>query len=198
MFNRLHIHYNSYKGAYNQKNLVYKYTSLAPIYNIKLNAGLYKPSTFFIQYSLMLANLSGKPSSISYQVHGKRNRQTISASATVFNNSVWPCIDKLAHEIFPILSDFLTPKWKKNIKAFSYTLRLRHKFLTYDVFDILTSAAMYDTHKGVFLPLSIHINFKVLNTHAINEGYLHMFRLPISLYKRRYRPAFDDKVSFNI
>ena len=88
MLSRLHNHYNNCKGAYNQKNLVYRYASLAPVSNIKLNAGLYKPSTFFIQYSLMLANLSGKPSSISYQVHGKRNRQTISASATVFNNSV--------------------------------------------------------------------------------------------------------------
>jgi hypothetical protein len=198
MLHRLQSHYISYIGAYNQKSLVYKYYSSLPISNIKLSAGLYKPSTFFIQYSLMLSNLSGKPSSISYQAHGKRNRQTISATATIFSKSVWPCIDKFTHEIFPILSDFLTPKWKKNNKTLSYTLRLRHKFLTYDVFDILTSATMYDTHKGVFLPLSIHINFGTLNPHALNEGYLHMFRLPISLYKRRFRPAFDDKISFNI
>lgn len=198
MLHRLQSHYISYIGAYNQKSLVYNYYSSIPISNIKLSAGLYKPSTFFIQYSLMLSNLSGKPSSISYQAHGKRNRQTISTTATVFSKSVWPCIDKFAHEIFPILSDFLTPKWKKNNKTLSYTLRLRHKFLTYDVFDILTSATMYDTHKGVFLPLSIHINFRTLNPHALNEGYLHMFRLPISLYKRRFRPAFDDKISFSI
>lgn len=197
MQHRLFYHYLNNKGAYGQKNLNYSYSWILPISNIKINAGLYKPSSFFIQYSLMLANLSGKPSNISYQAHGKRNRQTIAATATVFKNYVWFCLDKLTHEIFPILSDFLTPKWRKNNKSFSYTLRLRHKFLSYDVFDILTSASMYDTHKGVFLPLSIHFNFTELNSHLINEGYLHIFRLPISLYKRRYRPAFDDKISFN-
>ena len=54
---------------------------------------------------------------------------------------------------------------------------------------------MYDTHKGVFLPLEI--NFQLNSkSHLNNETTLRALHLPINLYKRRMRPAYDDAVKF--
>lgn len=88
MLSRSQYHYMSYKGIFEHKYLKYKYTSFIPINKITLSAGLYKPSSFFMQYSLMLTNLIGKPAAISYQLHGKRKRQTIATYAIARNSEV--------------------------------------------------------------------------------------------------------------
>ncbi len=80
--------------------------------------------------------------------------------------------------------------------AFSYTLRVRQKFSYYDEFDDLISNQMYDSYKGVFLPLNININFNNSKSHINNETYLRLIHLPINLFKRHPRPAFDDSVKF--
>ena len=79
---------------------------------------------------------------------------------------------------------------------FGYTFRIRQKLISYDNLDAITTSTMYDTFKGVFLPLTFHFKFKTLNPHSVNESYLRLFRLPINLFKRYRRPAFDDKVTF--
>jgi hypothetical protein len=56
---------------------------------------------------------------------------------------------------------------------------------------------MYDNYKGVYLPLTVHINLCNKYMHSINEWYFRMSRLPINMYKRKFRPAFDDIISFN-
>ena len=56
---------------------------------------------------------------------------------------------------------------------------------------------MFDTHRGVYLPLSIHIELTKSDSQNYNEMCLRLCRLPINIYKKHYRPAFDDAVSFN-
>jgi hypothetical protein len=98
------------KGAFSSKYYLNEYSVTNPLSQIFLNAGLYKPSTFSIQHSLILSNLGGKPTTLSYQSHGKKKRQTLSTNTCSINNHVLPVVDKLAHEFLPIVSDFKTPK----------------------------------------------------------------------------------------
>ncbi len=179
------------------KSLYFTYNNYNLLTKVILSAGLYKPNSFFTQHSLMLANLSSQPAEISYQSHGKRHRRTVSAHNQITNKMLLPIIDKIVHEVIPIASDFKTPKWYKNKKTKAYTLRIRHKFLTYDNFDNLTTATMFDTYRGVYLPLSIHIVVNKNHSQSYNEMCLRLYRLPINIYKKRYRPAFDDAISFN-
>ena len=55
---------------------------------------------------------------------------------------------------------------------------------------------MYNNHKGIFLPMSIHLVFNKSMNHVQNENYLRMLRLPVNLFNRRSRPAFDDVATF--
>lgn len=63
-------------------------------------------------------------------------------------------------------------------------------------FEELVSSTMYDTHRGIFLPLSAHFNFNDFVGHQVNEQYLRMLRLPFNFYSKRKAPAFDDPATF--
>ena len=85
MYPRLQFHTSALKIIIDNKQLNFYYILLYPLKEIILNAGLYKPSQFFLQYHIMLANLAGKPPTFSYQTHGKRRRQTVSINAHIHN-----------------------------------------------------------------------------------------------------------------
>jgi len=168
------------------------------VQEVKLGAGLYKPNTIMVQHGLILAAIAGSPASLSYQLHGKRQRRTAIFSATLRGLHIGPFLDKFIHEILPIIPEFKTPKWKKAVKSLakSYTLRLRYKMQDFDDFVDLLEPVMYDSHRGMFLPLAVHFNWSRPSSYTIGEAYFRMLRLPISMFTRRFRPAFDDSVSF--
>jgi hypothetical protein len=97
--------------------------------------------------------------------------------------------------LLPRISDFKTPKFKKPSTA-NYTMRLKQKFTPLIEFEELVSSNMYDTHKGIFLPLSVHLNFLSPTTHQVGEQYVRMLRLPFNFYSKRKAPAFDDPATF--
>lgn len=184
------------KSVLNIKINIYSYNNTNNIKSVIVSAGLYKPNLLTFQHNLLLATITGKPSIITHQIHGKRMRRTVSLNVNLNKNYIFPVLNKLIYEILPILMDFKTPKWQKNNSAFSYTLRIRQKFSYYDEFDDLINNQMYDSYKGIFLPLNININFNNSFSHINNEIYLRLIHLPINMFKRRPRPAFDDSVKF--
>lgn len=181
----LNIKINRYAGDY-----------VGEMCSVTVTAGLYKPGSITFQHNLIFASVVGKPPLTSYQTHGKRLKRTVSLSAKLSQHHIFPVLSKLTYEILPILSDFKTPKWKKNNTSHSYTLRIRQRFTYYDEFEDLISNQMHEGHKGVFLPLDININFTGSQSHVSNEIYLRLIHLPVSMFKRKLRPAFDDSVSF--
>jgi hypothetical protein len=91
------------------------------------------------------------------------------------------------------MPEFTTLKTKKKGKSGnSYTFRFREKFTMVEDFDDLVEAVMYDTHKGIYLPLTMHLLLKRKVPHLFNETYLRMLRIPVTMHRRRPRPAFDD------
>jgi len=194
--NRLENYTLYTKSIINTKINNYQSYSNNKIKSIILSAGLYKPNLLTIQHSLIFSSIIGKPPITNYQIHGKRMRRTVSLNISLNKHYIFPVLSKLVYEIIPILMDFKTPKWHKNNAAHSYTLRIRQKFSYYDEFDDLISNQMYDNYKGIFLPLNININFNNSISHINNEIYLRLVHLPINLFKRRARPAFDDSVKF--
>jgi ribosomal protein L5 len=129
------------------------------------------------------------------QLHGKRQKRTVSLNAPLRSKKIWPALDKIGNELLPRISDFKTPKFKKPSTS-NYSLRLKQKFAPLLDFEELVSPSMYDTHKGIFLPISAHFSFKNSAGHQVSEHYLRMLRLPFNFYSKRKAPAFDDPAIF--
>ena len=92
--------------------------------------------------------------------------------------------------------EFSTPKTKKYKKLTStYNLRVRQKLTNIEEFSDLIENAMYDTHKGIYLPLTLNFKLSQVVSNFNCELYLRMLRLPVNLFKRSKRPAFDDKIA---
>ena len=164
--------------------------------SLKLVAGLYKPASVKLEHGLILASLSGKLPIAKYQLHGKRQKRTVSLNNTV-GRSVFHTIDKILHELLPRVPDFATPKVRKPAYN-NYILRLRQKFTPLPDFEDLISSDMYDEHRGIFLPLNIHFLFdKALATrYQTGSHYLRMLRLPFNFYAKSKAPALDDLAAF--
>lgn len=163
--------------------------------SVHLVAGLYKPASVNLEHGLILSSIVGLLPIAKPQLHGKRQKRTISLNARLSNKKIWPMLDKVSNELLPRISDFRTPKFKKPTNS-NYTIRLKQKFTPLVDFEELVSPSMYDTHKGIFLPLSAHFNFRNSAGHQVSEQYLRMLRLPFNFYSRRKTPAFDDPATF--
>jgi len=197
MANRIENYVLYTKGIINIKTTNYCLTAITGFTKINAQAGLYKPSELTLQHKLIFTAILGKPPTVVYQIHGKRRRRTVSFN-TILNQSynIYAFLGKLIYEIIPILSDFRTPKWHKNSKGYSYTFRIRQKFTYFDEINDLISNQMYDSHKGIFLPLNFNLQLKDSFSHSNNEIYMRLVHFPISLFKRRPRPAYDDSIKF--
>ena len=163
--------------------------------SMKVVAGLYKPASVKLEHGLILSSLTGSLAIAKSQLHGKRQKRTISINADLRNSKVWPALDKIINELLPKISDFRTPKFKKPAGG-SYSIKLKQKFTPLPDFEDLVSQDMYDSHRGIFLPLSVH--FIILNKsyQQIDETYMRMLRIPFNFYVRRSAPAFDDLAVF--
>lgn len=95
------------------------------------------------------------------------------------------------------MQDLMTPKSKKRGNLNVFTLRLRQKFITVEEFEEILESNMYESHKGIYLPLTLHFHLVKQVTPSTLEIYLRMLRLPINLHRRKPRPAYDDKVVFS-
>lgn len=167
-----------------------------PRLRLKLVAGLYKPASIKLEHGLILASLSGNLPIASYQLHGKRQKRTVALSNTLSTTTL-QVLDKLIHELLPKVPDFSTPKLRKPTYN-NYIFTIKQKFAPLPEFEDLVSSAMYDEHRGVFLPLSIHLLFgKTVTTRLQTAAhYLRMLRLPFNFYSKAKAPAFDDAVAF--
>jgi hypothetical protein len=149
------------------------------------------------EHSFILSSLTGKAFQIEYQLHGKRRRKTLTSVANLQKNTVWFFLDKFINEILTHTYEFSTPKYKKHKQTTKeLTVRFRQKLRVINEFDDLVSAQMHDTHRGIFLPLSIHLVLNKKHTYVIGETYYRMLQLPFTFYKRKTKPAFDDKLHF--
>lgn len=158
-------------------------------------AGLYKPASVKLEHGLILTSLSGLLAVAKPQLHGKRQKRTVSINAILTGSNAWAPLDKTVSELLTKISDFRTPKFKKPNNA-SYSLKLNQKFTPLVDFEDLVSPEMYDTHRGIFLPLTLHIIIKGNITPQVAETYLRTMRLPLHFYTRRPAPAFDDLATF--
>lgn len=163
--------------------------------NMKLVAGLYKPASIKLEHGLILSSLSGFLAIAKPQLHGKRKKRTVSLTAVLTNNNVWPALNKLVNELLPKISDFRTPKFQKP-NSTSYTFKLKQKFTPLPDFEDLVSSEMFDNHRGVFLPLSVHLSFDKNLPAQATETYLRALRVPLHFYTRYPAPAFDDLATF--
>ena len=170
------------------------FTSKPTNLGLKLVAGLYKPASVKLEHGLLLSSLSGTLAVAKPQLHGKRQKRTVSLNAVLSKNNAWASLDKVVHELLPRISDFRTPKFKKPSTS-SYTIKLRQKFTPLADFDDLISSEMFDSHRGIFLPLSVH--FIITQTPSqVSETYLRAMRIPLQFYSRHPAPAFDDLATF--
>jgi len=90
--------------------------------------------------------------------------------------------------------EFTTPKTKKYKKLiYGFGIRIRQKFSIVQEFSDLIDAQMYDTYKGIYLPLTLHFQLSRLTSFFEAETYFRMQQLPVNFFRRTKRPAFDDK-----
>jgi len=177
---------------------LYYYGSQVPgLSQVVVQAGVYKVNSMLPQHHLIMSAITGGRSLTKYQIHGKRKRRTISSNVILIGAKAWYFVDKFLHEMVPLMSDyFKTPKFHKHKRrkvAQNYTLRVRQKFNIIEDFYDLVAPVMHDTHKGYYLPLTIHLKLRKDSSHFNNETYLRMLRLPILMYRRKARLVFDDK-----
>ena len=191
---RLDRYNSSILSAVTSKSFLFIKPSLS-LKSVHLIAGLYKPASISLEHGLILSSIAGLLPVARPQLHGKRQKRTVSLNAPLSGKHIWPVVDKISNEILPRVSDFKTPKFRKPTNS-SYTVRLKQKFTPLVEFEELVSSAMYDTHKGIFLPLSVHLNFINRVGHQVGEQYLRMLRLPFTFYSKRKAPAFDDPATF--
>jgi len=91
--------------------------------------------------------------------------------------------------------DFITPKSLKNTTN-SYTIRFRQGLSFVEDFNEIIELSMYETHRGIYLPVTLHFKFNQICSAFFIETYIRMLGMPSILYKRKPRPAFDDAVIF--
>jgi len=163
--------------------------------HLKMVAGLYKPASVKLEHGLILSSLSGLLAIAKPQLHGKRQKRTVSLNTNLTKSRLWAPLSKLVHELLPKISDFRTPKFRKPGNL-SYTLRLKQKFTPLVDFEDLVSTEMFDNNRGIFLPLTLHLVFDKNIPHQTAETYLRAFRVPLNFYSRRPAPAFDDLATF--
>jgi len=193
---RYQLYQSTIVGFTAHKIGIYGFKSLL-LERLVVVAGAYKPASLLLQHILVLSSLVGASPSLSYQLHGKRQKRTVSAMVGLLRNNIWAFLDKFTQQFLLAVNDFKTIKAKKSIKsANSYTIRIRQKLGYFDDFIGFIEASMYDTHRGVYLPLTTHLIFSSCSPHTWNEGYLRLLKIPVNLFKRNLRPAFDDAVSF--
>lgn len=162
---------------------------------LRLVAGLYKPASVKLEHGLIVSSLAGMLATARPQLHGKRQKRTVSLTVSPAPAGAWSAIDKLVSELLPRIGDFRTPKFRRPENN-NYSLRLRQKFTPLVDFEDLVSSEMFDSHRGIFLPLTAHFYLGGPVPGQVAETYLRILRLPFTFYARRPAPAFDDLATF--
>ena len=190
----LHNYYTILQISY--KLNIFKERPVLFLKSIIIQAGLYKLSTMSAQHNLIATEVAGLPTVIQYQRHGKREKQTGLYQAKLLISYAWDSIDKLIHELIPRMNDFLTSKWlKRRTNVQTFTFRIRQRLSFFDGIEDLTEYQMHTEYRGVYLPLSIIFQLVELKTYLESESFLYMMRVPIILFRRKPKPAFDDLVN---
>jgi len=197
MQNRLYYYSLFIASARHAKFNSFSSKCITKLLRVDISAGLYKPNHVYLQHSLILTSIMGTPVSVYHQTHGKRRKRTVRLNAQVLQYQMWAVLDKLMQELFPVFMNYKTPKWRKNLQSSSYSMRIRQKYAIYEDFEDLVDPILYDSYKGIYLPLTIHFQFyQGASSHMMCENYLRSVKIPASFYTRKPRPAYDDQISF--
>jgi len=149
-----------------------------------------------LEHALILSSLAGMLAVSNMQLHGKRQKRTVSLSVKLAGANLWPALGKFIYELLPRVGDFRTPKMHRPHSPGNYSLRIREKLSPLVDFDDLASQSMLESYRGVYLPLSVHLDVTNKISCYLAEHYLRMFRLPFQFYRKHPAPAFDDLAQF--
>jgi len=167
-----------------------------------VSTGLLKPSGIKEQHVLIFVNLVGVLPFLKAQCHGKRKKRTVALSTLLLGRFIWASLDKFINEVFAKVVDFGTIRLgrvsKKKERGFcNYTYKLNRYYNPLVDFAELITNEMYAEHRGLFLSLEYHFTVCAKNTKAV-EDHFHKLQLPFIFFKRKHRPAFDDKKVIDI
>lgn len=167
---------------YNKLNYFKINTISQQLKKLHVQIGLYKINNIFLQYSFLLSTLTSLTSLISFQTHGKRKKKTFSFNAILLKNYYYYFLDKFLHQLLPEFVDFKFLKFNKQKSSNqynSYSLRFRYKIGYFDEFIDLLESTFYNTHKGIYLPLTLNFKFNKIESITFHEFFLRMIRIPI-------------------
>lgn len=163
------------------------------LFQLNIQAGLYKINNIFLQHSFLLSALTGQPSLINFQTHGKKRKKTLNFSAILLKTYYLFFLDKFLHELLPSFVDFKFFKFHKNKycnKYNAYSLRFRYRIGFFPEFDNLIETSFYNSYRSIYLPLTIHFIFNTFEPLCFHELFIRMLRMPIFWYKRNYNEIY--------
>jgi hypothetical protein len=158
-------------------------------------AGPYRPNRFYLAHPFVFNSIIGQFPNVKYQRQGKREKETVSLYANYKNLTMpYEFISRFISVIMPSIIDMRSIKGIKRLRfASSFMMRLRYRFgVNFPDCDELIVDEMHDTKRGVFLPLSIAVNFNSSMGYSQLEDIIRMFRFPVSFYRWWPYPAIDD------
>jgi hypothetical protein len=158
--------------------------NLPHLKSLKIEGGHFKLASLHVEHGLIFSALAGQPPMVEVFVHGKRRRPTALLSATLLSGrNMNPVLDKFINVTLPNVEDLGDLQLGKPLARDStYTWRLRKYFDWVEVSDFLSDRIL---RKEIFMPLFMHLHLRSGPPHHINEFYLRMLRVPLSLRNER-------------
>jgi hypothetical protein len=85
---RLEISHDLFNNYLDSKFMHYSRNGLIKLEAAKVHIGLYKVNSLLPEHGFILSNLTGQPAELRYQLHGKRQRRTVSMNNMLLNKYV--------------------------------------------------------------------------------------------------------------
>jgi len=192
-YQKYNIILSSILGSKSQSRVNIEDTTIS---EITISAGPYKPTNFYKAHLLVFNSVVGKPAEIKYQTHGKREKRTILIFTKYKSNSlVTEFISRFVNTLLPSVLDLRTIKNIKRTRETSVTMfRLRKRFgISFPDCDEFITDELYDTKRGIALPLSVGLKFKYKKSYIMIEDLLRMNRFPLTFFRWWPYSAVDDE-----
>lgn len=162
---------------------IHKNVDVVSLDKLEIQAGHFKPNSTHVEHGLLLANISGQIPVTELFKHGKRLRNSVLIKTTIQTKWKWAVIDKFLNTFLTSISD-LTLYRSKKAKTTGYSWRIRNFFEWADADSLLSERIL---KKDIFLPLFINMYLTNAQSQKTNEAALRMFRIPLDLYKNKFK-----------
>jgi hypothetical protein len=152
--------------------------------SLRIEGGHFKLANLHVEHGLIFSTLTGQPPTVEIFTHGKRRRRTALLSSRISNShNINPVLDKFINVTLPNVEDLGDLQLRKSLVHNStYTWRLRKYFDWAEVSHFLVDRVL---KKEIFMPIFMHLCLRSGLPHNVNEFYLRMLRIPLSLRKGR-------------